>query len=244
MLDLWSVALAICGLFLAGILKGATGLGYASCALPFLVVAIGLKPAISLVIIPAVATNVGVAITTAHLLETARTFARLYISIVPGVVVGIGLLHWVDQAAAVQVLGVSILGYVALALSKPNLSLPRQWQATLQVPTGFANGVLSGMTGSQVMPLFPYMMSLHLSADRMVQAVNLAVLVTSLVLTVGLLSSGIMSLNMLMLSIVAIVPALLGVSVGSRARGLISERQFRTTVLMVIGALGLLLLVR
>ena len=46
----WSLlALAGLGLFLAGIVKGATGLGYSSCALPFLVSAIGLKPAMALV---------------------------------------------------------------------------------------------------------------------------------------------------------------------------------------------------
>lgn len=244
MLDLWSVAIATAGLFVAGILKGATGLGYASCALPFLVVAIGLKPAMALVIIPAMATNIGVAVATAHLSETVRHFARLYISIVPGVIVGVWLLLWIDQNAAVQVLGVTILGYVALALMKPKLTLPQPWQGALQVPTGFANGVLSGLTGSQIIPLFPYIMSLQLSADQMVQAVNLAVLVTSLVLTVGLLSSGVMTYEMLLLSIVAIGPALMGVSLGVKARGLISQGQFRTAVLMVLGALGLLLLAR
>lgn len=243
-LDLSSMAIAIAGLFVAGILKGATGLGYASCALPFLVAAIGLKPAMALVIVPAMATNVGLAVATAHLSETVRTFARLYISIVPGVVVGVWLLLWIDPTAAVQVLGVTILGYVAFALAKPKLSLPRPWQAALQVPTGFANGVLSGLTGSQIMPLFPYIMSLHLTADQMVQAVNLAVLVTSLVLTVGLLTSGVMSYEMLALSIAAIGPALLGVSIGVRARGLISQGQFRTAVLIVLGTLGLLLLAR
>lgn len=244
MLDFWSVAIAIGGLFLAGVLKGATGLGYASCALPFLVVAIGLKPAMALVVIPAMATNIGVAVTTAHLLQTVRTFAGLYVSIVPGVLVGLWLLVWIDQATAVQVLGVTILGYVTLALAKPNFSLPQRWQVALQVPTGFVNGVLSGLTGSQVIPLFPYMMSLHLAPDRLVQAVNLAVLVTSLMLMAGLLSTGLMSWLMLVISITAIVPALLGVSFGVRVRGMISEQQFRTVVLAVLGALGLLLLAR
>lgn len=244
MLDFWSVAIAIGGLFLAGVLKGATGLGYASCALPFLVVAMGLKPAMALVVIPAMATNIGVAVTTAHLLQTLRTFAGLYFSIVPGVLVGLWLLVWIDQATAAQVLGVTILGYVALALAKPNFSLPQRWQVALQVPTGFVNGVLSGLTGSQVIPLFPYMMSLHLAPDRMVQAVNLAVLVTSFMLMAGLLSTGLMSWLMLVVSITAIVPALLGVSLGVRVRRVISERQFRTAVLAVLGALGLLLLAR
>ncbi len=238
------MAIAIGGLFLAGILKGATGLGYASCALPFLVVAIGLKPAMALVIIPAMATNIGVAVTTAHLSQTVKSFASLYISIVPGVLVGLWLLIWIDQAVAVQVLGLTIIGYVTLALVKPELSLPPQWHAVLQVPTGFVNGVLSGLTGSQVIPLFPYMMSLHLAPDRMVQAVNLSVLVTSLMLMAGLLSTGMMSWHMFMLSIAAIIPALVGVSVGAKARDMISERQFRTAVLVVLGGLGLLLLSR
>lgn len=244
MLDVWTLSIATGGLFLAGILKGATGLGYASCALPFLVVALGLKSAMALVIIPAMATNLGVAIATDHLADTLRKFARMYIAIIPGVMAGVWMLIWVDQTLAVNVLGITILGYVALGLAKPNLALPHQWHARLQVPTGFANGMLSGLTGSQVIPLFPYMMSLHLPADRMVQAVNLAVLVTSLVLTAGLLSTGIMTGPMLLLSLAAIAPALLGVSLGVRARELISEKQFRTAVLMVLGAMGLLMLVR
>ncbi|MBS0243002.1 MAG: sulfite exporter TauE/SafE family protein [Proteobacteria bacterium] len=242
MLDLWSVAVATCGLFLAGMLKGATGLGYASCALPFLVTAIGLKPAMALVVIPAMSTNIGVAASTAHFAESLRGFARLYIAIVPGVLTGIWLLLWIDQKVAVHVLGIAILAYVTVALAKPGFSLPPRWQGVLQIPTGFANGVLSGLTGSQVIPLFPYMMSLHLPAERFVQSVNLAVLVTSLMLTVTLLFSGIMSWSMLLLSVAAVGPALLGVALGIRARSKISQRQFRTVVLAVLGALGILLL--
>jgi uncharacterized membrane protein YfcA len=73
----WSLLLmAGLGLFLAGIVKGATGLGYTSCALPFLVSAIGLKPAMALVIIPAMATNVSVAFTAGHFAETAGRGSR------------------------------------------------------------------------------------------------------------------------------------------------------------------------
>lgn len=244
MIDVWSVAIATSGLFFAGILKGATGLGYASCALPFLVVALGLKPAMALVIIPAMSTNIGVAVATAHFKETAKSFMRLYLAIVPGVLVGVWLLLWVDQEFAVRTLGTVSVGYVVFALAKPNFTLHQQWHTTLQVPAGFVNGVVSGLTGSQVMPLFPYLMSLQLSAERMVQAANLAVLTTSTVLVGGLLFSGIMSWNMLGASLVAICPALLGVSIGVRARSRISEHQFRTVTLTVIGTLGLLLMAR
>ena len=77
----WSLLLlAGLGLFLAGVVKGATGLGYSSCALPFLVSALGLKPAMALVLIPAMATNVTVACSAGHFTEISR---RLRACILP-----------------------------------------------------------------------------------------------------------------------------------------------------------------
>jgi uncharacterized protein len=243
-MDLLTLSIICSGLFFAGTLKGATGLGYASCALPFLVVALGLKPAMALVAIPAMATNIGVAFATGHMKETLRTFARMYISIIPGVIAGVCLLLWVDQWLATRVLGVTIIAYVILSLAKPTLILPSIWHRRLQVPTGFANGMLSGLTGSQVMPLWPYMMALHLPPDRMVQAVNFAVLITSLMLAGGLFTTGIMTWTLLGLSVIAIAPALCGVAIGIKARTMISERRFRTIVLIILGVMGALMLVR
>ena len=56
-MDASHAVLAALGLLIAGFVKGATGLGYATCALPFLVAAIGLKAAIVIVPIPAMAAN-------------------------------------------------------------------------------------------------------------------------------------------------------------------------------------------
>jgi uncharacterized protein len=243
-MDFWTLSIAGCGLFFAGTLKGATGLGYASCALPFLVVTLGLKPAMALVAIPAMATNIGVAVTTGHMKETLRTFARMYIAIIPGVIVGVCLLVWINQWLATRVLGVTIITYAALSLAKPNLILPPAWHQRLQVPTGFANGILSGLTGSQVMPLWPYMMALQLPPDRMVQAVNFAVLITSLLLAGGLFTTGLMTWRLLALSVIAVAPALCGVATGIKARTMISERRFRSTVLIILGAMGALMLAR
>lgn len=244
MLDFWSVAIATGGLLLAGILKGATGLGFASCALPFLTFSLGLKPALTLVLVPALSTNIGVAVASEHLRETMQTFARLYLAIIPGVMVGVWLLVWIDQETAIQTLGIASIAYVALALGKPNRALPQQWHGVLQVPVGLANGLISGVTGSQVIPIVPFLMSLQMTSERTVQAVNLAVLLTSLSLLVGLLTTGIMSRHMLVLSIEAIVPAIVGVRIGIRARRSISEQQFRTLALIVIGSLGALLLAK
>jgi uncharacterized membrane protein YfcA len=232
------------GLLLAGVVKGATGLGYASCALPFLVTGLGLKPAMAIVLVPAMATNVAVALTTGHLRETVARFRPLYIAMIPGIAVGLGLLVWIDQKLAVRTLGIVVVGYVAWTVLRPHLELTTDTAARLQLPVGFLNGVLTGLTGSQVMPLFPYMMSLSLDPSRLVQAINLAVLVCSLILGVGLLAAGIMTPLLLGLSLLAILPALSGVEIGTRLRHHIPADRFRTVVLSVLLIAGLSMIVR
>jgi uncharacterized membrane protein YfcA len=241
----WSLLLlAGLGLFLAGVVKGATGLGYSSCALPFLVSAIGLKPAMALVLIPAMATNVSVAFTAGHFMETARRFSHLYVAMLPGIAMGIYMLVWIAQTAAVRTLGLIVIGYAMFTLLRPQLTMPKAYERALQVPTGFANGVLTGLTGSQVMPLFPYMMALDLDPNRLVQAINLAVTLASVFLAVGLFSAGILTPELAAASVLAIIPALAGVEIGTRVRAHIPAAQFRSVVLYVLFGTGVMLLVR
>jgi uncharacterized protein len=241
----WSLLLlAGLGLFLAGVVKGATGLGYSSCALPFLVSAIGLKPAMALVLIPAMATNVSVAFTAGHFREIAQRFAHLYVAMLPGIAVGIYMLVWIAQTVAVRTLGLIVIGYALFTLFRPQLAISKVSERALQVPTGFANGVLTGLTGSQVMPLFPYMMALNLDPNRLVQAINLAVTLASVCLAVGLFSAGILTPELAAASVIAIIPALVGVEIGTRVRAHIPAAQFRSVVLYVLLGTGVMLLVR
>jgi uncharacterized protein len=243
-MDWYALSVAGAGLFLAGIIKGATGLGYASCALPFLVIAVGLKPAMALIMIPAMATNVSLVMSTGHLQETFRRFAWLYGSIFPGIAVGLYLLTMINQQVAVKALGVVIVLYVAFTLAKPKLSLSQALERSLQVPTGLLNGIVTGLTGSQVMPLFPYMMALNLDPSRLVQAINVTAIMSSAVLLLGLTAAGIMTWPLFGWSIAAIVPALLGVALGTQVRDALPVAQFRQLVLIVLCAMGLSMLLR
>ena len=78
----------------------------------------------------------------------------------------------------------------------------------------------------------------------MVQAVNLAVTIASGFMTLALLQSGLMSVPSLGVSVAAIIPAMAGIYLGTRARELIPVAHFRSVVLVVLGVLGLLLIAR
>jgi uncharacterized membrane protein YfcA len=96
-MDVNLIVTAVSGLFFAGIIKGATGIGYSSCALPFLVASLGLKEAIVLVVAPAMASNVAVLFTTGSLKHSLRKFWPLYVATLPGILFGVFLLTWVDK---------------------------------------------------------------------------------------------------------------------------------------------------
>ena len=238
------IVVAGLGLFLAGIIKGVTGLGYTSCALPFLVLAIGLKSAMAVVLIPAFATNIGVAVSTGYFAATLRRFRLLYLAMIPGILGGTTMLVWVPQAAATKLLGLVIVSYAIFALAAPQLRLTPSLELPLQVPTGVVNGVMTGLTGAQVMPLFPYMMALDLTPAHMTQAINIAVLLSSVVLGAGLALSGILDGRLLVGSIVATVPALIGVSLGTKARQYLPPQRYRVIALATLGLVGSLMALR
>ena len=239
-----AMATAGFGLLIAGVIKGTTGLGYASCALPFLVVVFGLKPAMSIIILPVLATNFSLAFATGHIRETVTRFRWLYLTMLPGIVVGIYLLERVDQSVSVGILGAVMIAYAVLALLRPRLCMPARLELSLQWPTGFLNGVVTGLTGAQVMPLLPYVMALQLDADRTVQVVNMAVLIASTLLAIGLIGNGVLTPPLFMASVVALIPALAGVELGNQIRNRIPVENFRRLSLATLLLLGVLMLTR
>ncbi|MCB0059832.1 MAG: sulfite exporter TauE/SafE family protein [Caldilineaceae bacterium] len=243
-LSISSIAFVFAGLALAGIIKGATGLGYASTALPFLVHAVGLNTGKALVLLPAMATNIAVAFGNGYLRETCHDYSALYLAMLPGIGAGLLLLAHIEAGVAVKSLGVTILVYSILSLLRPRLVLTPPAAARLQVPVGLANGLLTGLTGSQVLPMVPYFLALDLEPKRMVQAINLGVTLASAILLGGLLLSGQAPLLVLRASALAIVPALAGVEIGQRLQRHINPSLLRSAILVVLGLAGAGLLLR
>ena len=235
---------AVAGLLAAGVIKGATGIGYSSCALPFLVAAVGLKPAVALLVVPAMASNLMVVCTAGHLRATVQKFWPLYIATLPGIIAGIFALTALDQHVATKLLGGLIVAYGLQSLLHPSFQLGSAVARGPRIPVGLVSGFFTGLTGSQVMPLMPYMLSLNMNSEQLVQAVNIAVITASVFLGVCLMTFGVVQPELLMLSLLAVVPALLGVQAGTWYRSRIDDRRFRGLVVLVLMAIGAALVVR
>ncbi len=223
------------------LVKGVTGIGYATMAMPLLVVLVGLEKALALVVVPAIVSNVAVFVGAVNVFETLKRFRRFYLGILPGIAGGTALLGVVDTPLATNILALLTLTYVVLAVVRPEFSLAKGLERPLALPAGLLNGVLTGLTGSQILPLVPYMMALRLDAHSQVIAINLAVTIGSGVLGATLLATGAMTPDLMIVSCAGALPAIGGTVLGNGVRGRLPVEALRrlTLVMLVVVAVGL-----
>lgn len=229
---------------LAAWLKGATGLGFSTLALPLLAWWVEPTLAIAIVLLPSLFSNLVVMVQAGHWREAVQRFWPLYLATLPGLLLGFNLLVHVEAAWSRVVLGAVLVGYCLWSLAAPEWRCPPRWVGPLAWPTGFFTGVASGLTGSQVMPVLPYLMALQPPRELLVQAINLSFTLSSLVM-IGLLGgAGHFDTDVLTLSALGLLPVALGVWAGGRVRRRLPESGFRRVVLAVLLAIGLGLLIR
>lgn len=238
------IIVALLAYLIAGLVKGTTGLGFSTACLPFLVMAVGLKSALPLVIVPSLVSNLTVMRGAGHFRETVSRFWPLYLLLVPGIVAGLMVLDHVDGVTAAGALGGVLCVYAGYALMSPQVHLPDRWERRLAPPVGFLTGMVNGVTGTQVMPLLPYMLARPLDPNRLVQAINCSFTLSSFAMAAGLSMLSLFALDQLWLSLAGVVPALAGVKIGTVLRRKLDPAVFRTLVLLVLLALGVAMIWR
>ena len=162
----------------------------------------------------------------------------LYLALLPGLGLGLALVVMNDQDVPASVLGLVIIVYCAFAFWQPALRLTERQERGMQIPVGLPNGLISGFTGSQIIPLEPFMLSLRLEAERFAQAVNIGFTLFSLVMVFGLGRVALLNRSTLLISVAGIIPA------AGLVRRRLPEARFRVLVLTLLMVLGAILVSR
>tara|TARA_Y100001934_G_scaffold128432_1_gene155964 strand:+ start:1246 stop:1953 length:708 start_codon:yes stop_codon:yes gene_type:complete len=225
-------------MFIAAFLKGITGLGFSTICLGMLANIIPLPVAIPMVIIPSLSSNVIVMVQVGHFRPTLFEFKWLYLTTLPGLAIGLTLLGSVPTVQTTAALGAVLIAYAIFALVHSEFRLSERVARYLQVPVGFTTGIVNGATGSQVMPVLPYLLSLSLSPDRLVQAINISFTASSLVMMAGLAHLGLLDTKILLASCLAIIPVYIGIKLGGALQRKLPEKGFRIAVLILLIVFG------
>ena len=245
MLDSTAQLFIAAAFFVAALLKGITGLGFSTIALGFLANALDPKLAIALVPLPSIASNLLVMWQTGGFMSALRRFWPMYLATLPGLGVGLWLLARTESDGIGAVLGLTLLlfcGWDTFGSAGPQHAVSER-ERVLALPVGFTTGLVNGTTGSQVMPVLPFLLSLPLDRREFVQAINISFTFSSLIMLAGLVRIGVADSKLLAVAAASTAPVLAGVWLGGRIRERLPEVVFRRAVRAVLVVLGLALVV-
>jgi uncharacterized protein len=228
----------------AAAIKGLTGIGFSTSCLPIMALRLDLKIAIPLVIVPSIVSNIAVMVQAGHFRETLKRFLPLYISSIPGLLVGLAILVAIESGVAKAILGLVLIAYALWALNNKPISLPGKWERTLKIPIGFFTGFVNGLTGSQVMPVLPYLLSLDLNKKTFVQAINISFTLSSLIMLLGMNQLGYFSTNTFLLALGGLAPVLMTVFLAGKLQQRLTGASHRRIVLSFLLIMGFILIVR
>lgn len=233
------LALVAAVLTLAGVVKGVVGLGLPTVTLALLTATLGLEPAIAIMLLPSLVTNVWQTMAGGRLGMLVLRFWPFHLSLVVGVLLASAAGAAIATSTLTILLGVVTALYGLAGLATPPWPSPGKWEGPLSSPMGLATGILTGLTGSFVMPAVPYLQSLGLPRDRLVQVMGMTFLTATLALAAGFGGRGLLPGNLIALSAFAVLPALVGMEIGRRIRGRLSEPRFRQALFAALLMLGL-----
>ena len=225
--------------FVAGFVKGMSGMGLPTVAMGVLSAIMPPVSAASLLVIPSFVTNFWQLFTGPSFLALIKRLWVMMLGIMIGTLVGSWLLTSTHTVYASVGLGAALIIYALHGLFAKPLSVPARLERSLSPVIGLTTGLINGGTGIFTLPAVPYLQALGLSKDDLIQALGLSFTVSTIALAAGLARGGAFHLGNIALSVLAIVPALLGMRVGTTVRGRISAATFRRWFLILIAILGL-----
>ncbi len=230
--------------FLAGFVKGVTGMGLPTVAMGVLGALLSPLAAASLLIVPSFVTNVWQLLAGPHVGVLVARLWLMMVAIIIGTIIGSALLTSGDTQLATAALGAALVVYATYTLLARPLRIPARAEGWLSPLIGAVTGVVAGGTGVFVIPAVPYLQALGLEKEDLVQALGLSFTVSTAALAGGLMWHGAFQADNLAMSGLAIIPAFTGMWVGQKVRGRISLATFRRWFLICLCALGAEMLVR
>jgi uncharacterized membrane protein YfcA len=222
--------------FVAGFVKGVAGMGLPTVAMGVLCATMSPVSAASLLVIPSFVTNFWQLFTGPDFLALMKRLWVMMLGIMVGTLAGSWLLTSANTVFASVGLGGALIVYAVHGLFAKPLSVPARFERLLAPVIGLTTGLINGGTGIFTVP---YLQALGLSKDDLIQALGLSFTVSTIALAAGLARGGAFHLGNITLSALAVIPALLGMQVGTMVRERISTATFRRWFLILIAILGL-----
>ncbi len=223
---------------LAGTVKGVIGLGLPTVCLAVMTVVADLPTAMALLLVPSFVTNFWQGVVGGHGVQLLKRLWPFFVFATLTVWAGARAFGAIDLDLLSALLGILLVAYALISLLGVRISVPSSRERIFGPVLGAVNGVFTGLTGSFVVPGVLYLQALGLSRDELIQAMGILFTVSTVALGFALRGNDLLSMDLGMLSLVGLLPALVGMVLGQRLRQRLSETMFRKVFLLSVLALG------
>jgi len=228
----------------AGMIKGVVGMGLPTFAMAVLRLLMAPASAAAMLIVPSLVTNVWQLLAGPAFGALLRRLATMMVAVFAGTILGIGVLTGQSASLAGAALGAVLALYGVVGLAAPRFTVPAKVEPWLSPLIGLVTGLVTGATGGFVIPAVPYLNSLGLAKEDLIQALGLSFTVSTVALACALGLSGQFQLTAASNSLLAVVPALAGMFIGQRVRSKLQPEMFRRWFFIGLVVVGVYMLAR
>ena len=230
---------AIGTFFLAGMVKGVAGLGLPTVSLAIITVVIDLPTAMTLLVVPSLVTNLWQGVAGRHFkIIMVRLWPFLLCATVFVSVGTIGFFQ-VDISLLSLLLGILISGYALSGLTGFKFDLNHSQQKWLGPLLGGINGIFTGLTGSFVVPGVMYLKAVGFSREQLMQSMGILFSLSTVALALSLKKNELFSMQLGVISLYSVAPAIFGMIIGQKIRNQLSEAVFNRAFYFSLMGMGL-----
>ena len=229
----------------AGAVKGISGMGLPTFSVALLGLFMPAATAATLMLLPSLLTNIAQCVGP-HARALARRLWPMWLMLAAATVFSPLPDLGSAGAGARLTLGTVLVAYGLWGLARAALPDPGRFARPLGGVAGALSGLLTAATGVFVMPMVPYLQSLRLEKEVMIQALGLSFLVATLALALRLGPLAVLSGAAVPLTghAIALGAAFTGLWLGSVLRRRLPLLVFQRALYSVFIALGALMLAR
>ena len=238
--ELWLIAWCFFALGCGGFIKGALGVVTPLLTVPMMAMVLPPQMAIAIMAIPVVVANLWQFSQAERSSKVIRRFWPTFVGILIGTWIGVKILSVIDEQTLLVTVGIAVIAFALLQGSSYRFYLSESMIKPSGGFFGLASGLIGGISSFFGPMLVVYLISIRdLNKNQFVSAISFLYVSAVVPWAITLYLFGILDQEMLIFSTLATIPVTLGMVLGQRVRGHISDEKFKVLIigiLMVSGA--------
>lgn len=237
-LDPVAVLAIFVALALGGIVKGATGAGAPVVAVPVIAAFYDVRLGVMIMAAPNLMTNSWqIWKFRAHLIPGAFTWMFAGGAAL-GCIAGTFLLATLPESVLMLMVAIAVTAYIALRLLRPDFKLSKTRARTILWPVALVSGVLQGAAGISAPTSISYLNAMRLARPTFIATISACFIAMATVQVPTLFATGLLTLPLLTLSILAVLPLFLFMPLGGWLARHLSPEGFDKLVLALLSVLA------